>query len=476
MPEFDSRASGVGEPSRHPTASQLDASHWKIFSVATIGSLLSQLDATIVNVSLPSLALELHASLATIQWVTSGYLLTLTLVLPMSGWLVDRIGARTVYLWCFLAFTIASGLCGMAWSAGSLIGFRILQGVCGGLLAPMAQMIIARAAGAQMARVIGYAAIPVLAAPILGPLLAGAILEHASWRWLFLLNLPIGVLALVLAWMFLPHDRAQVRQRELDWIGLMLLSPALVLFLYGCARLAEPVGRVVLLASVALLIVFFRVQQRKGDQALLDLSLFRSKVFCAAALTQFLSNGAIFAGQALVPMFLIDACGRSPGEMGWMLMPLGLGMLVTYLLMGALTARFGVRKLAAGGTLISLIGTLPFVWLASHGLNLYVLAPALFLRGIGLSAVGAPSLSAAYASIERQHLPMATTTMNIVQRLGAPTWTTLCTLLLAWQLKEQVHVGQWMSGPYTYAFIMLCALHGLTCVVSTRLPAAVAKG
>lgn len=470
MPEGDSHAHGIDSVPR------LDTSQWKIISVATIGSLLSQLDATIVNVSLPSLASELHTNFATIQWVTSGYLLTLTLILPMSGWLVDRIGTRMVYLWCFLAFTLASALCGMAWSASSLIGFRVLQGACGGLLAPMAQMIVARAAGKQMARVIGYIAIPVLAAPILGPLLAGTILQHASWRWLFLLNLPIGVLALILAWRFLPHDRAETRPRELDWLGLVLLSPALVLFLYGCARLGELIGWVTLPGSITLLVAFLYVQRRKGDRALLDLNLFRGKVFGAAALTQFLSNGAMFAGQALVPMFLIDACGRSPGEMGWMLMPMGLGMLVTYLSMGTLTARLGVRKLALGGTLLSLIGTLPFVWLARNGLYPYVLAPALFLRGMGLSAIGAPSVSAAYASVERPHLPMATTTMNIVQRLGGPTWTTLCTLVLAWQLREQVHIAQWMPGPYAWAFIALCALHGLTCLATTRLPDTVAEG
>ncbi|SMG51561.1 DHA2 family efflux MFS transporter permease subunit [Paraburkholderia susongensis] len=476
MPEDAGNAEGVDSASRHQSARRLGAAQWKIISVATIGSLLSQLDATIVNVSLSSLASELHASLATIQWVTSGYLLTLTLVLPMSGWLVDRIGAKAVYLWCFLAFTLTSALCGMAWSAPSLIGFRVLQGACGGLLAPMAQMIVARAAGVQMARVIGYVALPVLAAPILGPLVAGAILQHASWRWLFLLNLPIGVLALVLAWRFLPHDRTQTQPRELDWLGLMLLSPALVLFLYGCARLGEPAGMVTLPVSVTLLMAFLYVQRRKGDRALLDLGLFRGKVFGAVASTQFLSNGAMFAGQALVPMFLIDACGRSPGEMGWMLMPMGLGMLVTYLWMGKLTTWFGVRKLALSGALLSLLGTLPFVWLARHGLHPSVLAPALFLRGMGLSAIGAPSLSAAYASVERPHLPMATTTMNIVQRLGGPTWTTLCTLLLAWQLKEQAHAAQWMPGPYMWAFIALCALHGLTCMATTRLPLAVVEG
>jgi MFS family permease len=126
---------------------RLDVSVWKIVSVAVLGSLLAQLDATVVNVSLSSLAADLHSTLSTIQWVTSGYLLALALMLPLNGWLVERIGAKSVYLWCFSTFTLCSALCGTAWSATSLIAFRVLQGMSGGLMAPMAQMMMARAAG-----------------------------------------------------------------------------------------------------------------------------------------------------------------------------------------------------------------------------------------------------------------------------------------------------------------------------------------
>ena len=153
---------------------------WKISSVAVLGSFLSQLDATVVNVSLSSLAAELHSSLSTIQWVTSGYLLALALMLPLNGWLVDRIGAKALYLWCFSAFTLTSALCGLAWSANSLIGFRVLQGMSGGMLAPMAQMMMGRAAGKRLASVLDIAAMPILLAPLLGPVMAGAILQFAS--------------------------------------------------------------------------------------------------------------------------------------------------------------------------------------------------------------------------------------------------------------------------------------------------------
>jgi MFS family permease len=198
---------------------RLDPSVWKITTVAVLGSFLSQLDATVVNVSLSGLAVDLHSSLMAIQWVTSGYLLALALMLQLNGRLVERIGAKSLYLWCFSAFTLSSALCGLAWSANSLIAFRILQGMSGGLMAPMAQMMIARTAGSHMARVVGYAAVPVMLGPILGPLIAGAILQHASWRWLFLVNLPVGALAIVLAVLFLPNGHEEITSRDLDLGG-----------------------------------------------------------------------------------------------------------------------------------------------------------------------------------------------------------------------------------------------------------------
>jgi EmrB/QacA subfamily drug resistance transporter len=434
-----------------------------------LGSFLSQLDATVVNVSLFSLAVDLHSSLTAIQWVTSGYLLALALVLPLNGWLVERIGAKSLYLWCFSTFTLSSALCGLAWSANSLIAFRILQGMSGGLMAPMAQMMMARAARRHMARVVGYAAVPVMVGPLLGPVIAGAILQHGSWRWLFLVNLPVGALAILLAVLFLPNNHRETKSRDLDLGGLALLSPGLVFFLYGSDHLGERIGVAALLVSVALLSVFIRMALRKGDRALIDLQLFKSKTFSASVVTQFLSNGISFAGQMLIPIYLIRAGGRTPSETGWLLAPLGLGMICTYPWMGALTKRFGIRNVSAAGALLAFAGTLPFLYLASHGLVLTVLACTLFSRGAGLSSVGIPSISSAYASVRKQDLPMATTSLNIVQRLGGPTLTTLCATFLGWRLAT-VHSGVNLAGAFTATFVLLCVFHALQFIATLRLP------
>jgi EmrB/QacA subfamily drug resistance transporter len=442
---------------------------WRVVAVAAIGAFMAQLDATVVNVSLASLAADLHVSLAAIQWVTSGYLLALALMLPLNGWLVDRIGAKALYLLCFAAFTLTSTLCGLAWSANSLIVFRILQGMSGGLLAPMAQMTIARAAGKQMAQVISVAALPVLLAPLLGPVIAGAILQFASWRWLFLINLPVGVLALALAAAFLPNDREEARPRSLDLIGLALLSPGLVLFLYGSDHLGERIGLVALAVAVIMFALFYRNARIKGDAALIDLRLLKDKVFSASVATMFMIGGVAFAGQMLIPIYLVRACGLSPTQTGWLLAPLGLGMMCTYPIMGHLTKWFGIRKLAACGALLALAGTLPLVFMAAHGFVVPVLAASLFIRGVGVSAIGIPTITSGYASVARQDLPMATTAMNIVQRLGGPTMTTICAAFLAWRLGAAGDAAA-TSVAFIAAFALLCVLHALLFLATLRLP------
>ena len=452
-----------------PDPDRVDPAIWKIMSVTVLGSFLAQLDATIINVSISTLAADLHSELSTIQWVISGYLLALTLVLPLNAWLVNRIGAKQLYIWCFASFTMSSALCGLAWSANSLIFFRVLQGVSGGLLAPMTQMMMARAAGKHMARMLGYTSVPVLMAPVFGPIVAGMILEFFNWRWLFLVNVPIGLLAILMAAIFLPDDRAEARPRDLDWVGFALLSPGLALFLYGAHRIDAVEGRVAFSVSLAFLAAFFWTANRKPDRALIDLRLFKGRVFPASAMTQFLNNGVSFAGQMLIPVFLIGGFGRSPGEMGWMLAPMGMGMLCSYPMMGAMTKRFGIRRVSASGSFVGMLGTLPFIYMASHGLNTAGLTVALVVRGAAQGCVGIPSMAAAYASVKRHDLPMASTTLNIVQRLGGPTLTTFCATYLGWRLSQPgLPTGD--LSPYQAAFFLLFLLHGACMLSALRLP------
>lgn len=212
---------------------------WRISGIVILGSIMSILDTTIVNVALSTLGRELHSSIAQIQWVVTGYLLALAAVIPLAGWLARRFGAKQVYLTSLVLFTAGSVLCGLASTATELIVFRVLQGIGGGLSLPIGQLIMAGAAGPQrMGRVMGVIAVPAMLAPIFGPAVGGLILDNTSWRWIFFVNIPIGIAALVTGVRGLPNPDRQPPGR-LDVVGLVLLTAGMPLITYGLAEIGS---------------------------------------------------------------------------------------------------------------------------------------------------------------------------------------------------------------------------------------------
>src|SRR3984957_12708414 len=208
-----------------PAASdRIDRRVWIISGVAMLGAVMSILDTTIVNVALDSLGHDLHAPLSEIQWVVTGYMLSLAAVIPVSGWAARRIGAKKVFIASLVLFTIGSVLCGLATSSTEIIPFRVLQGVGGGMIMPLAQLIMAQEAGPQrMGRVMSLVAVPMMLAPILGPTLGGVLIQTLGWRWIFFVNLPVCVVAVVLAIRILPDSPGSKTDR-LDVLGLGLMS------------------------------------------------------------------------------------------------------------------------------------------------------------------------------------------------------------------------------------------------------------
>ena len=191
----------------------------RIATVVVLGSIMAILDTTIVAVALDTLGRDFRVSVSTIQWVTTGYLLALAMVIPVTGWAIDRFGHKRMFMLSLTVFLIGSSLCGLAWSANSLIAFRVLQGLGGGMILPIGQSMLARAAGPQrMGRVMSVIGAPTVLGPILGPVLGGLIVSNFSWRWIFYINVPIGIVTLVLASRFLKGNEekvnAQLRPRR----------------------------------------------------------------------------------------------------------------------------------------------------------------------------------------------------------------------------------------------------------------------
>jgi EmrB/QacA subfamily drug resistance transporter len=465
------RVSSGGEVVTAPVAGgRIDPMVWRIAGVAMLAPLMSTLASTVVNVSLATLGRDLHVSLTTIQWVSSGYLLALALTLPLSGWLVDRVGAKHVYIGCFTVFTLTSLLCGTAGSATTLILFRALQGCAGGVLTPMAQLMIAREAGPNVAHVMGISVMPAIAGPIFGPALAGFVLQHAGWPWIFYLNLPIGVLATLLAWRVLPADEQSANRRDFDWLGFMLLSPALVLLLHSLEGLGgkseNPLGRYELLPALLLLGGFFVHGLGRGDAALVDVRLFRQHAFAAAAVTQLVAQGLMYGGMMLFPLYLLLVKGTTPASVGVLLAAMGLGLMTALPWMGALTDRFGPRRVSMGGAIVALAGTLPFALLGTPALTTPVVCAALFVRGVGMGSINIPSITVAYAAIAKEAMPIATTALNSMSRLGGPIATTLLALFLHARLSDASAAPQ----AFTATFRLFCVFHALAIAPAACLP------
>lgn len=448
------------------SADRVDRKVWIIAATCACGPLMSGIDSTMVNVSLRAIGDAFQVPLGTLQWVTTAYLLALALALPLNGWLVDRIGARRVFLACFAVFIAGSALCGSATSTTQLIAFRVLQGIAGGLLAPMMQLMMARHAGRHMARVIGTAAMPVMVGQMLGPSLGGLILTWASWRWTFYVNVPVGLLAIAFAWRVLPRDETTT-PRRLDLLGLLLISPGLAMLLESLVSLAHDskLAPYTLVVSLLLLCGFAVHARRRPATALIDLRLFRGKVFRAAAATQFLSNAINFGGQLLMPLFFLQLRGESPGRTGLLLAPMGLGVFFALPIMGRLSERFGARAISGSGAAIALLGTLPFALYGPEA-PVAVLAIALFVRGFGVGSITIPSAAAAYASVPRESLTSATTAINICQRFGGPAGTSALAIFLQHMLVATAAP----AAAFTATMWLLAGLAGLGVLAASRLP------
>src|SRR3984957_8203865 len=207
-------------------------------TVVVLGSIMSILDTTIVAVALATLGRDFRVSVTTTQWVATGYLVALGLVTPVSGWAGDRFGAKRIWITSITLFVIGSSLCGLAWSADSLIFFRVLQGIGGGMLLPVGQSILARAAGPQrMGRVMSIIGVPMVMGPVLGPVIGGLIVSNYSWRWIFYINVPIGIITLLLSARWLPKFDTEARlNTPFDTLGFCLLSPGLALLPYALSE------------------------------------------------------------------------------------------------------------------------------------------------------------------------------------------------------------------------------------------------
>jgi EmrB/QacA subfamily drug resistance transporter len=441
-------------------APRIEPHVWRIAIVVILGAIMSVLDTTIVNVALDDLSKDLHSSLHDIQWVVTGYLLALAAVIPVTGWASRRFGARRLYLIALVAFIAGSALCGLAWSTGSLVAFRVLQGVGGGMLTPIGQMILVKAAGPRnLPRVMSAIGVPIILAPVFGPTIGGLLLEHAGWQWIFLVNVPVGIVAVFVALRLLPHDRPEDAGR-LDVAGLALVASGLVGVTYGLAQsgsagsLLAPSVLVPALGGLALIAAFV-VRALHIDAPLLDVRLYADKAFAAASVTTFCLGAALFGAMILMPLYFQTVRGEDAVTTGLLLAPQGIGAAIAMRLSATATERWGGGLTALAGGLVTVVATIPFV-LIGAGTSYWLIGGAMIFRGFGIGMSMMPAMTAAFAVLRPEQVSHATPQLTVLQRVGGSMGTAILSVVLGGHLADAGRSPAAMAGAFgdTYVWVL----------------------
>jgi EmrB/QacA subfamily drug resistance transporter len=442
---------------------------WLICGVVILGSAMSILDTTIVNVALATLGRELHSTISQIQWVVTGYLLSLAAVIPLTGWAADRFGTRRMYVISLVLFTGGSMLCGISTTTAELVIFRVLQGIGGGMIMPLAMMMMAGAAGPKrMGRVMAIVSMPMMLAPILGPTIGGLIVDNASWRWIFYVNVPIGVIAVISSLRVLPKSKAGTA-RPLDYRGLAMVAVGLPLLTYGLAEVGStgsftgPKVIVPILSGLALIAMFI-LHALRVPNPLLNLHLYRRPTFSSASLTMFFLGAALFGGMILMPLYWQEVRDESVLSAGLLMAPQGLGMAMMMPLVGRLTDRMGGGPLSLFGVTVTALATIPFCLIGAHTSIAY-LSLALLVRGMGMGFAFMPSMTAAFAALEKRELSDATPQLNVVQRVGGSLGVAILAVVLQRALTG-AHTPAAAAAGYGTAFWFSAAMIALAIVPS----------
>ncbi|TRV72703.1 DHA2 family efflux MFS transporter permease subunit [Streptomyces sp. 130] len=475
--KIDSSPPGGGGTS----GDRLDSKVLLVAGVVVLGGIMSILDITVVSVGLQTFQKEFHATSAQVAWTMTGYTLALASVIPLTGWAADRFGTKRLYLLAVALFAIGSALCAAANSLEMLVAFRVIQGLGGGMLMPLGMTILTRAAGPErVGRVMAVLGIPMLLGPIFGPILGGWLIDIATWHWIFLINLPIGAIALVYAWLVLPKDHVEPSE-TFDWVGVLLLSPGLACFLYGVSSIPETgtvwAAKVLVPAIIGLVLVAAFVPwalRPSNIHPLIDLRLFQNRDLSVAVVAMSLFAMAFFGASLLFPLYFQQVRGESALDSGVLLAPQGIGAMITMPIAGMLADRIGPGKIVMTGIAVITVGMGMFTQLTADTSYTYIIA-ALFIMGLGMGASMMPIMASALATLREHTVARGSTLMNIVQQVAASIGTALFSVLLTNGLKDITArtpdgIKDQMGDAFASVFLVAAILVAVCLVPALLLP------
>ncbi|MFC0109580.1 DHA2 family efflux MFS transporter permease subunit [Kibdelosporangium aridum] len=431
--------------SRPADPGKIDGPLVKVILVVLLGSVMTTIDMTIINVALQPLTLQFQTSLDTIQWIATGYLLALGMVVPVTGWASDRFGTKRLFMVAIASFVVGSVLAGAAWNVETLIAFRVLQGFGGGMLAPAALTILTNAAGPhRIGRAMAALGVPMLLGPIADPVLGGWLVDEVNWRWIFYINVPVGAVAILMAWRLLPRDEPRPAEK-VDLPGVLMLSPSLAALIYGISNIPHHGGVTAVAVWLpallgVLLLVGFIVHALKTENPLIDLTLFRNRTFTAATATMTLYMIAFLGAMMVVPTYFMLVRGHGALAAGLLVAPQGIGALLTMPIAGRLADRIGAGKVVLPG-LVLIMGSFAMLTKVGADSPYWLLMLALFVAGLGMGMSMMPINSAALQTLTKRMVARASAALTVVQQTAGAIGAAVVSIILAGLLAGQFGVS-----------------------------------
>jgi DHA2 family multidrug resistance protein len=419
---------------------------WVLAMVVILGVFMSILDQTIVNIAIPRLQSAFGADIHSVQWVLTAYILAQGVATPMAAFFADTMGIKRFYIFSLAAFTLGSALCGIAWSLPVLILFRVLQGLGGAALFPLSITLLFRAfPPAERGVAMGSFGVPALLAPAIGPTLGGYLVTYAGWQLIFYINVPVGIIAIVLSLLFIREFRAETHQR-FDFLGAFFVALGLATTLYALSDAStDGWGSTTVLGflcvglfSLLLFVVVELALARRGGTPLLDLRLFANGPFRAGIVANVFVIFSLFGGLFLFPLYLQNLRQLSAFQAGLTLLPQALASMVSVLIGGRLVDRLGVRTVMIPGLIVLGVATWELTFL-----NLYTpyswFQFLLILRGVALGLTVQPLTVAMMSDVSARDLGQAsalsTVSRSVSSSLGIAVLATLV------QTQTSLHYG-----------------------------------
>lgn len=404
---------------RWPEDEQADDGYkWRVLFCVIFGTFMSILDNTVVNVALATLQRDFHASISRTQGVATYYALSLGIVIPVAGFLADRFGIKRIYVISLVAFTLASALCGLAPSLNVLIFFRILQGLGGGALLPLGTaMLFTAFPPNERGLALSIFGIPSLVAPALGPTLGGFLVQYVDWRFIFYINLPIGLIGALNAARNLRERRSEARAR-FDIPGFILSVIGFGSLLYGLSNAANDgwtsANVVPFLTLGVLALVSFAIVELRSSHPLLNIRFFQKPVFLLGSVLGWMSVIALFGATFLLPLYLQTLRGRTPFQTGLLLLPQAVAAVISVQFSGRLYDRIGPRYVVTTGLVMLAVTTWGFVHIGPNTPYALICAQ-LAIRGFALACVMQPTQATALSVIDRDVLTRASSLLAVMR-------------------------------------------------------------